>query len=267
MAVILFGWTSLILNSRFPAKSDYKTYIMKKFFAIFLLILAFTLNAQAAAAKAAVASAPAATASQAAPPAFTPSVTNIIGEPHAWGYNYQPRTTELSKRMYAFNTYLNYIIAVITIIVLSLVIFIAFRFHNKRNPVPSKTAHNTLLEIIWTTIPIIVVIAIVIPSIKLLYYVDRTEKADLTLKVVGYQWYWSYELPDQKVKEFESRIIPEDKLTPEQKVHRLMEVDDPLILPVGKTVRVLVTADPAGVIHSWGGCRFGVQTRCNAGPH
>jgi len=218
---------------------------MKKFWLFFVVAVLAGFSADAApVAKTAAPPAPA------APAAFMPSVTNVIGAPHNWGWDFQPDVTPLSHHMHVFNTYITYIIAIITLVVLSLITYIIIRFHHKRNPVPSKTAHNTLLEIIWTTIPIIVVIAIVIPSIKLLYYADRTEKADMTLKVVGYQWYWSYELPDQKVKEFESRVIPEDKLLPGQR--RLMEVDDPLVLPVGKTVRVLVTADPLGVIHSWG---------------
>lgn len=228
---------------------------MKKFLALLVVFIALSTGAFAASAPAEPANSSAPAAASAAPkaidePGFVTSVTNVIGAPHLWGYNFQPRVNELSHRMYNFNTYLNYIISGIVIIVLSLVVYIGFRFHHKRNPVPSKTTHNTLLEIIWTVIPIIIVIAIVIPSIRLLYYVDRTEKADLTVKIVGYQWYWGYELPDQGIAEFESRVIPEDKLKAGER--RLLEVDEPLVLPVGKTIRILVTSDPLGVIHAWG---------------
>ncbi len=221
---------------------------MKKFLAVFIIVICCGFSANALENK--ESSAPAAAPKAIDDPSFSSSVTNIIGAPHEWGWNYQPRVTELAQKMYEFNTYLNYIISGIVLVVLALIFYIVVRFRASKNPVPSKTTHNTLLEIIWTVIPIIVVIAIVVPSIRLLYYVDRTEHADMTLKVVGYQWYWSYELPDQGVKEFESRLIPEDKLTKGQL--RLMEVDEPLLLPVGKTVRVLVTADPLGVIHAWG---------------
>lgn len=173
-----------------------------------------------------------------------------VGLPHNWGWDFQKQTTQLGDRIYDFHIFINIVIAIITLVVLGLIGYIIFRFSAKRNPVPSKTTHNTLLEVIWTVIPILVVVMIIIPSMKLLYYVDRTDKADITLKVTGYQWYWGYELPDQKVAEFESRLIPTDKL-PEGGL-KLLEVDEPLVLPVGKTVRVLVTADPLGVIHAWG---------------
>ena len=220
---------------------------MKKFLAVFALFVVFAVGAHAAPQTENHTPVTAQTAAE--PRKFTPSVTEVVGAPHEWGYNFQDRTTEMSRKVYAFSNYINIIVAGITLVVLSLVVYIAVRFRAKANPVPSKTTHNTLLEIIWTVIPIIIVIAIVIPSIRLLYYVDRTEKADMTVKIVGYQWYWSYELPDQKVAEFESRMIPEDKAEPKRK---LMDVDEPLVLPVGKTVRLLVTADPLGVIHSWG---------------
>lgn len=221
---------------------------MKKILSLFLFIaiLAF---AGVAHAKPAAADA-AAPAAAAAPIKFTPSVTNVIGEPHEWGTNMQEGYNSFESKMRGFHIYMLWIIIPITIFVLLLIAYIVIRFNAKANPTPSKTTHNTMLEIIWTVIPILIVVAITIPSIKLLYYADRTEKADMTLKVVGYQWYWSYELPDQKVAEFESHVIPEEKL--QQGQRRLFDVDEPLVLPVGKTVRVLVTADPLGVIHSWG---------------
>lgn len=167
-----------------------------------------------------------------------------------WGWFFQPDSSELGQRMVDFHNYVFAIITVITIVVIGLMAYIIVKFSAKRGHKPSKTTHNTLLEVVWTVIPIIIVVAIIVPSMKLLYYVDTVEDADLTVKVVGYQWYWGYELPDYGVEEFESRIIPEKDLKEGQL--RLLEVDEPLYLPVGKTVKVLVTGDPNGVIHAWG---------------
>lgn len=177
-------------------------------------------------------------------------VTKHIAAPHAWGWFFQDDSSELGAKMVDFHNYVFAIITVITIVVIGLMAYIIIKFRARPGRQPSKTTHNTLLEVIWTTIPILIVVAIIIPSVKLLYYVDKTEEADLTLKVTGYQWYWGYELPDYGVAEFESRIIPEKDL--KKGDLRLLEVDEPLVLPVGKTVRVLVTGDPNGVIHAWG---------------
>lgn len=156
----------------------------------------------------------------------------------------------MGDRMADFHDYLFVIITVITIIVLGLMTYIILRFSKKANPKPSKTTHNTLLEVIWTTIPILIVVAIIIPSMNLLYYVDRVEEADLTLKVTGYQWYWGYEYPEYEIEEYESRI--KDKAQLDEQDLWLLSVDNPVVLPVGKTVRVLMTGDPLGVIHAWG---------------
>jgi cytochrome c oxidase subunit 2 len=174
---------------------------------------------------------------------------NIVG-PHQWGWFFQEGHNALNDRFVNFHNYVFGIVTVITFFVLGLMAYIAIRFKRSRNPNPSKTTHNVLLEIIWTIIPIIIVIAVMVPSLKLLYHMDRAEKPDVTLKVVGYQWYWGYSYPDLGVQEFESRLIAEKDLKEGQK--RLLEVDEPLYVPVGKTVKVLVTADPLGVIHAWG---------------
>ena len=174
----------------------------------------------------------------------------IVGAPHEWGWFFQDGHNALNDKFIWFHNYVFVIITVITILVLGIIAYICIKFNRKANPVPSKTTHNTLLEVIWTVVPIIIVIAIMVPSLKLLYHVDRAEKPDLTLKVVGYQWYWGYEYPELKVAEFESRMIPSSEIKEGQK--KLLEVDEPLYVPVGKTIKVLVTGDPNGVIHSWG---------------
>jgi cytochrome c oxidase subunit 2 len=178
------------------------------------------------------------------------STAHAVGAPTPWGWDLQLAHGEFGDRLRGFHTYLMYIITAITVFVLGVIFYIVVKFNRKRNPKPADFTHNTLLEIIWTVVPIIIVIAIMVPSLKLLYFVDKTEKADLTVKVTGYQWYWGYEYPDYGVTEFESRMIPTNKLKAGEL--RLFEVDEPLVVPVGKTVRVLLTGDPNGVIHAWG---------------
>jgi cytochrome c oxidase subunit II len=155
------------------------------------------------------------------------------------------------------------IITVITIFVLGLLVYVMVRFRASSHPVPTKTTHNTVIELLWTTVPILVLLFIAVPSFKLLYFNDRTEKADLTLKVTGHQWYWSYEYPDQGLTEDaglqidSNLLVPEDQpVKPGQK--RLLDVDNPILLPVGAKVRILVTG--TDVIHSWFVPSLGVQT-------
>jgi cytochrome c oxidase subunit 2 len=179
-----------------------------------------------------------------------PALAEAVHGPEAWGWFFQEAPSELGKRMVDFHNYLFVIITSITFLVLGLMTYIIVKFRARAGREASKTTHNTMIEIIWTVIPVLIVIAIIVPSMKLLFYVDRVEEADLTLKVVGYQWYWGYELPEYGVSEFESRMIPEKDL--KKGDLRLLEVDQELVLPVGKTVRVLVTGDPNGVIHAWG---------------
>lgn len=173
-----------------------------------------------------------------------------IHAPHAWGWFFQHDKSELGARMVDFHNYVFAIITVITIGVIGLMAYIIIKFRARPGREASKTTHNTLIEVVWTLVPTLIVVAIIVPSMKLLFYMDRTENADMTLKVVGYQWYWGYELPEYGVPEFESRIIPEKDL--KKGDMRLLEVDQELVLPVGKTIRVLVTGDPNGVIHAWG---------------
>lgn len=186
-----------------------------------------------------------------------PAAAEVVGLPHPWGYDFQLADGELQNTFRQFHTELLIIITLITLFVLGLIAYICFRFSAKRNPIPSKVTHNTKLEIIWTVVPILIVVGIMVKSLNVLYYVDKTQKADLTVKITGYQWYWGYELPDHGVAEFESRIIPTKDLKPGQP--KLLEVDEALVLPVGKTVKLLMTADPNGVIHAWGVPALGIK--------
>ncbi len=194
------------------------------------------------------------TAISAFPALAQDSTTNFngsaLGAPHEWGWFFQEGHNALNDEFISFHNYVFVIITGITVVVLGLMAYIAIRYNRKRNPNPSKVTHHVLLEIVWTIVPIILVIVIMVPSLKLLYHVDRAEKSDYTLKVTGYQWYWGYEYPELGIEEFESRMIADKDL--KEGDLRLLEVDEPIYIPVGKTIKVLVTADPLGVIHAWG---------------
>ena len=176
--------------------------------------------------------------------------------PHDWQITLMPAATPVRERIDAFHNELLVIITLITVFVLGLLIYVMVRFNAKRNPVPSKATHNTLLEVLWTTVPVLILVVIAIPSFKLLYYENRIQKADMTLKVTGHQWYWSYEYPDQGGFAFDSNMIPEEQAVKEGKV-RLLDVDNPVVLPVGATVRILVSG--TDVLHSWFVPAAGVQ--------
>jgi cytochrome c oxidase subunit 2 len=175
-------------------------------------------------------------------------------QPTPWQMTFQPAATPIMERVTAFNELVFWIILVITLFVLALLLFIVVRFRASANPVPSKTTHNTVLEVLWTVIPIVILIVIAIPSFKLLYYIDEVPESELTIKVVGHQWYWSYEYPDHEIA-FDSNMIPEDELKAGQ--IRLLEVDNRVMVPVATNVRIIMTADD--VIHAWSVPAFGIK--------
>lgn len=176
-------------------------------------------------------------------------------EPKPWELGFQPPATPVKDRLSIFHDELLIIIALITAFVLGLLVYVMWRFNHRRNPVPSHTSHNTVIEMLWTVVPVVILIIIAIPSFKLMYYMDRVPNPEMTIKVTGHQWYWSYEYPDQGELTFDSNIIPEDQLKPGQK--RLLDVDNPLVVPADTIIRVLVTG--TDVIHSWFVPSFGVQ--------
>ncbi len=180
---------------------------------------------------------------------------------NAWELGYQPAVTPVAERIHEFHHVVLIIITLIAVFVLGLLVYVMVRFNAKSNPTPSRTTHNTLVEVLWTVLPIMILVGIAIPSFKLLYFMDRTSKPDMTLKVTGHQWYWSYEYPDNGKIAFDSLIIPSDQLKPGQK--RLLEVDNRVVVPVNTNVRVLITSDD--VIHSWAVPAFGVKTDANPG--
>ncbi len=175
--------------------------------------------------------------------------------PRPWELGMQPPATPVKDRLNAFHNELLVIIFLIAGFVMSLLIYVIFRFNHRRNPVPSHTSHNPLIEVLWTVVPVLILVIIAIPSFKLMYFMDRVPNPDMTIKVTGHQWYWSYEYPDQKSLAFDSNIIQDANLKPGQL--RLLDVDNPLVVPVHENIRVLVTS--TDVIHSWFVPPFGVQ--------
>jgi len=188
------------------------------------------------------------------------ALTTVVGaaEPRPWELGMQPSATPVQEQLaHVHNVYLLPIIFAISVFVLGLLLYVMVRFHHTRNPVPTRTSHNAVIEFLWTVIPVLILVVIAIPSFKLMYFMDRVPNADMTIKVTGNQWYWSYEYPDQGGLKFDSNLIEDKDLKPGDK--RLLSVDNPLVVPVGAKVRVLVTGIPEGVIHSWFVPSFGVQ--------
>jgi cytochrome c oxidase subunit 2 len=130
-----------------------------------------------------------------------------------------------------------------------------WRYSETRNPTPSKTTHNTLIEVIWTVMPVIILVVIAVPSFKLLYYADRIEDAEMTVKAIGRQWYWSYEYPDHGDFTFDAYMVPDEDLEAGQP--RLLQTDTAVVLPVDTRIRILVTA--SDVLHSFAMPSMGIK--------
>lgn len=189
------------------------------------------------------------------------AAAEMIGKAHDWQLGMQDAASPVAERIHAMNRMLEIIIIAIVLLVLVILGYVILRFNAKRNPVPSKTAHNTLIEIIWTAVPVAILVVIAIPSIKLLYYEAAVEQPDLTLKVTGRQWYWNYTYPDQGGFSFDSIPIPEADLEAGQP--RLLTVDNPVVVPVGASVQVLATSDD--VIHNWAVPSLGLKKDATPG--
>jgi len=167
-------------------------------------------------------------------------------EPQPWQVGLQPAASLSAERIDSFHALLLWIITLIALFVLSLLAYVVWRFRASKNPVPTRTSHNTLIEVLWTVVPIMILVIIAIPSFKLLYYVDKTHDAELTLKAIGHQWYWSYEYPDSKVS-FDAMVIDDADLKPGQL--RLLDTDNRVVLPVHTNIRLLIAS--TDVIHAW----------------
>ena len=187
--------------------------------------------------------------------AQSPPAGQALGAPEPWAMGLQPAYGPVKAAIHDFNDLVLYIIIAITIFVAALLAWVIFRYSAKRNPQPSRTSHNTVLEIAWTVVPVLILLVIAIPSFRLIYYEDRARDADMTVNVQGRQWYWHYEYPDNGNFNFDSYPVAEGDLRPGQL--RNLAVDNPLVVPVGATVRVLTTGHD--VIHSFFVPSLGVQ--------
>jgi cytochrome c oxidase subunit 2 len=176
-------------------------------------------------------------------------------EPLPWAIGFQKGATPTMERITTLSTIINGVIVAIVVFVSALVAWCAWRYNARRNPVPATWSHNTKLEIAWTAIPALILVLIAIPSFRLLYFMDRTQAADMTVKITGHQWYWSYDYPDQGLK-FDALMVQDTDLKPGQR--RLLTTDNEVVLPVGVPIRLQMTADD--VIHSWAVPAFGVKT-------
>lgn len=177
-----------------------------------------------------------------------------MGQPSPWQLGFQEAATPIMRQIHDFHNYLNIIVVAIALFVLALMIIAMVRFNERRNPNPSRTSHNTLLEVVWTVVPIFILVAIAIPSFRLLFAQYDFPKADVTITATGSQWYWTYEYPDEGIR-FDSIMVPEANLKPGQP--RLLTVDREVVVPVGANVVVGLKSND--VIHDWAVPSFGVK--------
>ncbi len=173
-----------------------------------------------------------------------------------WQLGFQEPVTPVMERVDVLHDALTIGSIVITLFVLLLLVIVVWRFRETKNPTPSKVTHNTPLEIAWTVIPVLILVAIAIPSLRLHYFMDKAVEPDMVLKAVGYQWYWNYEYPDHGGINFDSYMIKDEDLKPGDV--RLLSVDNPLVIPVDTTVAVHLTG--GDVIHAFAMPSFGVKT-------
>ena len=178
-----------------------------------------------------------------------------LGQPSPWEIGLQGSATPVMDDIVWFHNILLWVIFAIAAFVLALLIIIMVRFNARANPTPTRTTHNTLLEVAWTVVPVMILVFIALPSFRILFFQLNTPPADLTIKATGKQWYWTYAYPDNGNFEFDSLILTEKERKPDQP--RLLSVDNEIVVPVNKVVRVQVTG--AEVIHAFAVPSFGVK--------
>ena len=171
---------------------------------------------------------------------------SYASEPLPWQLGLQPPAGSIATMANDLHNLLLVVITAISLFVLFLLIYVCWKFRADKNPNPSKRTHNSVLEVLWTVIPVLILIVIAVPSFRLLYYLDKQIEPDMTIKVTGIQWYWNYEYPDHNLG-FDSYMISDEDLQPGQK--RLLDVDNPLVLPEGSKVKVLIAGND--VLHSF----------------
>ncbi len=178
------------------------------------------------------------------------------GAPEPWAIGMRAAASPVQQNLIEFHNLLLWIIGGITLLVTVLLLVVIVKFRASRNPTPSRTTHNTLLEVAWTAVPLLILAVIALKSMQLLYYMDRVEEPDMTLVATGYQWYWGHAYPDQQIDEFTSYMVQEADLQPGQV--RLLSVDRPIVLPVDTNIEILITAND--VLHSWAVPSLGIKT-------
>jgi cytochrome c oxidase subunit 2 len=188
--------------------------------------------------------------------AFLPAASHA-DQPRPWEIWHQAPASSIMETINGFHIELMVICVVIVVLVLGLLAYCILRFNEKANPEPSRTTHNTLIEVIWTAVPVMILVGIAIPSFKLLYQADVIPQAELTVKAIGHQWYWSYEYPDNGEFTFDALMIPDAEIDPAKGQLRLLETDNRLVIPVNTKIRLLITA--TDVIHSFAVPAFGVK--------
>ncbi|MCH1568593.1 MAG: cytochrome c oxidase subunit II [Alphaproteobacteria bacterium] len=175
-------------------------------------------------------------------------------QPADWQLGFQEAATQNMTMITDFNDFLLILMTIITLFVLGLMLYVMVRFRARANPTPSTTTHNTLVEVVWTVVPIVILVVIAIPSFRLLYFQRDIPEADMTVKAVGYQWYWGYEYPDHGDFAFDSLMLTDDERGDQP---RLLATDTAMVVPVDTTVRVIVTA--ADVLHAFAMPAFGLK--------
>lgn len=182
----------------------------------------------------------------------------MAGYPEPWQMTFQKAASPMMEGIVEMHNLLLVIITAVACLVLLLLSYVIYKFRAAKNPIPSKTSHHVVLEIIWTLIPVIILTVIGVPSLKLLFKLDKPQDAQITIKAIGRQWYWSYEYPTNdptKPIAFDSYMIEDKDLKPG--MHRLLEVDNRVVVPVDTTVRVLVTS--SDVLHSFAVPALGIK--------
>ena len=180
----------------------------------------------------------------------------VAAGPKNWQMGFRPPASPTAVEIHWFNDVILLPVTIaIVVFVVGLLAYVIWRFSEKRNPTPSKTTHNTAIEVLWTAVPVMILFVIAIPSFKLLYFADSTQEAEMTLKATGVQWYWNYQYPDHGGFEFDAYMVPDADLQEGQK--RLLSTDNMVVLPVETNVRLLITA--SDVLHAFALPAMGIK--------
>jgi cytochrome c oxidase subunit 2 len=171
----------------------------------------------------------------------------VAGEPVLWQMWHTAPASPIAEWLEEFHTLLVFLITAICLFVFGLLAYAMWRFREGRNPVPSRTTHNTAIEVLWTVVPVLILVVIAIPSFRILYAIENEPPIELTVKVIGHQWYWEYQFPDHGDLAINSIPVPDADIRPGQR--RVYEVDQRLVLPVDTNIRLQITS--ADVLHSW----------------